>query len=114
MPAGGFANTELPQAPKWSLNAVARYEWAVSTGRLSVEADTKWNAREYLELLNAPVDYQSSYALSNARLTYSSDSGHWDVSAWVKNLADKEYRVYNLDLSALGASMQRTGTPCSR
>jgi hypothetical protein len=26
------------------------------------------------------------------------------ISAWVKNLADKYYRVYNLDLSALGCS----------
>lgn len=102
LPAGGFTDTELPQAPKFSVNAVARYEWNVPTGSLAVEADTKWNAHEYLELLNAPVDYQPSYALSNARLTYAHESGHWDVSGWIKNLADKEYRIYNLDLSVLG------------
>jgi iron complex outermembrane receptor protein len=111
LPAGGFTNTELPQAPAWSVNAVARYEWDIPTGKLAIEADTKWNDHEYLELLNAPVDYQPSYALSNARLTYSSGGGHWDVSAWVKNLTDKYYRVYNLDLSALGFNQGVYGPP---
>lgn len=111
LPAGGFANTQMPQAPKWSLDAVARYEWNIPTGQLAIEADSKWNAYEYLELLNAPVDYQSSYALSNARFTYSNGGGHWDVSGWVKNLADKQYRVYNLDLSALGFNQGVYGPP---
>jgi iron complex outermembrane recepter protein len=111
LPAGGYTNTELPQAPGWSINGVARYEWTVPTGRLSIEADTKWNDHEYLELLNAPVDYQPSYALTDARLTYTSDGGHWEVAAWVKNLADKYYRVYNLDLSALGFNQGVYGPP---
>ena len=111
LPAGGYTNTELPQAPKWSVNAVARYEWAIPSGKLALEADTKWNAHEYLELLNAPVDYQPSYALSNARFTYSNDDGHWELSGWVKNLADKQYRVYNLDLSALGFDQGVYGPP---
>jgi iron complex outermembrane receptor protein len=102
LPAGGFTSTEMPQAPKWSVNAAARYEWNIPGGSLAIEGDTKWNTHEYLELLNAPVDYEPSYAVSNARFTYAHDVGHWDVSAWVKNLADKYYRVYNLDLSALG------------
>jgi len=105
-----FINTELPQAPKWSVNAVARYEWNIPTGKLALEADTKWNAHEYLELLNGQVDYQDSYALSNARVTYSNDA-HWDISAWVKNVSNKYYRVYNLDLSALGFNQSVYGPP---
>lgn len=102
LPAGGFTTTELPQAPHWSINAVARYEWPIRTGTLAASVDAKWNDSEYLELLNAPVDLQPSYIVGNARVTYAHESGHWDVSAWVKNLADKDYRVYNLDLSGLG------------
>lgn len=111
LPVGGFTDTEMPQAPKWSINASARYEWNIPIGQLAVEADTKWNAGEYLELLNAPVDYQSSYALSNARFSYTTNDGHWDVTAWVKNLTDKYYRVYNLDLSAIGFDEQVFGPP---
>ena len=102
LPAGGFTDTQMPQAPKWSVNAEARYEWPIPTGQLAIEADSKWNASEYLELVNAPVDRQSAYALSNASFAYASEDGHWDASLWVKNLADKYYRIYNLDLSALG------------
>ncbi len=108
---GGTISTELPQAPKWSLNAVARYEWPVPSGQLAVEADAKWNAHEYLELLNSQVDYQASYALSNARFTYTNDAGHWDVSAWVRNVTNKYYRVYNLDLSVIGWNQSVYGPP---
>ena len=54
---------------------------------------------------------QSSYALTNARFTYSNEGGHWELSGWVKNLADKQYRVYNLDLSALGFDQGVYGPP---
>ncbi len=105
LPAGSppeFTRTEMPQAPKWSVNAEARYEQDIPTGSIAIEADTKWNAHQYMELVNAPVDFERSYAVTNARLTYMHESGRWDIAAWVKNLANREYRVYNLDLSALG------------
>jgi hypothetical protein len=44
----------------WSVNAVARYEWAAFGGKLSAEVDAKWNKELYLELINAPVDPQPS------------------------------------------------------
>lgn len=111
LPAGGLADNEMPQAPKWSINAVARYQWNVPTGELTVEADAKWNDHEELELINAPVDYQPAYTVANARLTYGHTAGHWDVSAWVKNLSNTYYRIYNLDLSVLGFNEGVYGPP---
>jgi iron complex outermembrane recepter protein len=111
LPAGGLTDTQMPQAPRWSVNAVARYEWSIALGRLAVEADTKWNSGQYLELVNAPADYQPSYAVSNARLTYSTADDRWEVAAWVRNLADRAYRVYGLDLSALGFEQSVYGPP---
>lgn len=111
LPAGGLTDTQMPQAPRWSVNAVARYEWSIALGRLAVEADTKWNSGQYLELVNAPADYQSSYAVSNARLTYTTADDRWEVAAWVRNLADRAYRVYGLDLSALGFEQSVYGPP---
>ncbi len=111
-PGGVFITAEMPQAPRWSINAVARYEWAVAGGTASVSADTKWNAVQYLELINAQVDREPSYALTNARLAYNTGDGKWDVSAYVRNLTNKEYRVYNLDLSGFTGSNQSVyGTP---
>ena len=100
-PAGIYVPGQMPQAPHWSLNAVARYEWAVPGGQLSVEADGKYNSYQYLELLNAPVDLQPGYLVANTQLGFMSENGHWEVDAWVKNIGDKWYRMYNLDLSSV-------------
>ena len=42
-PAGDRVTTQLPQAPGWSINAVAHYEWPLLGGMMSAEADAKWN-----------------------------------------------------------------------
>jgi iron complex outermembrane receptor protein len=111
LPAGGLSDTQMPQAPKWSINAVARYEWSVPLGRLAVQADTKWNSSQYMELVNAPADYEGSYAVTNARATFSSADGRWEVAGWVRNLSDRWYRVYGLDLSAIGFEQSVYGPP---
>jgi iron complex outermembrane recepter protein len=111
-PGGVFITAVMPQAPRWSVNAVVRYEMALAGGTASVEADTKWNAEQYLELINAQVDREPAYALSNARLGYTTGDGKWDVSAYVRNLANKYYRVYNLDLSGfIGSNQSVYGAP---
>lgn len=111
-PAGVLVTAQLPQAPPWSVNAVARYEWAAFGGKLSAEVDAKWNKALYLELINAPVDRQSSYTLTNARVGFTDSSGRWDVSAYCKNCFNTLYRIYNLDLSGfLGINQSVYGTP---
>lgn len=111
-PSGLVVPAEMPQAPHWSLNAVARYEWALFGGRASVEADAKWNSAQYLELINAPVDLQPSYTLVNARVGFGSSDGRWEASAYIKNAADTQYRIYNLDLSGfIGVNQGVYGAP---
>lgn len=111
-PSGILVTAQLPQAPPWSVNAVARYEWPAFGGKLSAEMDAKWNKELYLELINAPVDRQPSYTLSNARVGYTDSSGRWDVSAYCKNCFNTLYRIYNLDLSGfIGINQSVYGPP---
>ncbi len=111
-PAGDLLTTQLPQAPPWSLNGVAHYEFPALGGLLSAEVDAKWNKAQYMELINAPVDLQPSYAIANAHLGYGSTDGRWSVTGYVRNLADKYYRIYNLDLSGfLGFNQGVYGPP---
>ncbi|HWG72244.1 MAG TPA: TonB-dependent receptor [Steroidobacteraceae bacterium] len=111
-PSGILVTSQLPQAPPWSVNAVARYEWPAFGGKLSAEVDAKWNKQMYLELINAPVDLQSSYTLTNARIGYTDPSGRWDVAAYCKNCFNTLYRIYNLDLSGfLGVNQAVYGPP---
>ncbi|HVO45225.1 MAG TPA: TonB-dependent receptor [Steroidobacteraceae bacterium] len=111
-PAGDIVPAEMPQAPHWSFNAVARYEWPLLGGIASVETDAKWNSRQYLELINAPVDLQSSYALINGRAGFGTSDNRWQVDAFIKNAANKFYRMYNLDLSGfIGVNQGVYGPP---
>jgi outer membrane receptor protein involved in Fe transport len=64
-----------------------------------------------MELLNNPDDLQPSYAVTNGSLTYTTAGGAWDVGAYVKNIADKVYEVYFLDLSSLYFAQRVLGPP---
>jgi iron complex outermembrane receptor protein len=103
MPAGNAIRTRvMPQAPKWSASAAARYEWPAFSGLLSAGVDVKWDDDQYFTMLNAPVDFEPARAVTNARFGYTNADGRWEAAAFVRNLTDRRYRVYNLDLSALG------------
>jgi iron complex outermembrane receptor protein len=108
---GGMVDTWMPQAPRWSINSSARYEWAVPVGRLALEADSKWNGSQYMELLNAAADYERPYVVTNARITFYSGDGRWEVAGWIRNLADRWYRVYGADISAFGFETSVYGPP---
>ena len=111
-PAGDQFTTYLPQAPHWSVNAVAHYQWPLLGGQMSVEADAKWNGAQYLELVNNPDDLEKAYILTNARVGFMTGDGKWNFTAYVNNLADRYYRIYNLDLSGfLGIDQNVYGPP---
>jgi len=111
-PAGDQFTTYLPQAPRWSFNAVAHYQWPMLGGQMSAEVDAKWNGNQYLELVNNPDDYERAYMVTNARLGFMTGDGHWDFTAYVNNLADRYYRIYNLDIAGfLGIDQSVYGPP---
>ncbi|MCR8922344.1 TonB-dependent receptor [Dasania sp. GY-MA-18] len=98
-PTGLFIDTELPQAPEYSFNGLARYEFDFMSGSLSTQIDFNYSSEQWLEVTNAPLDKEDSYAVFNARLTYTSQNEDWKLSGWIKNLGDEEYRIYALDVA---------------
>lgn len=110
-PSGVIVPTQMPQAPRWSFNAVARYEWPFIGGQFSVEADGKYSTYQYLELVNSPVDYQPGYLVANSRVGWTSSDGRWEAYGFVKNMTDKQYRIYNLDVASLIGSNQSVYAP---
>jgi iron complex outermembrane receptor protein len=111
LPDGEVADRVLPQAPKWSVNGHARYEWSMFAGTLSAQADIKWDDSSYFSAFNAPVDLEARHAITNARLGYASGSGNWDVAAFLQNVFNRQYRVYDLDLSSIGFATPVYGPP---
>ena len=55
--------------------------------------------QQYLELINAPVDLQPSYAVINARVGFGSMDDRWQVSAFVNNFTNSSALTSALDLS---------------
>lgn len=90
---------DLPQAPPFSANALARYEFPVGSGSLSLQGDVQYSDDFCFTTLCAPVEEESSYMVANARIGYASGDGRWEIAAFVNNLTEEEYRVYAFDSS---------------
>ncbi len=90
---------DLPQAPEFSGNALARYEFALAGGIASVQADVLYSGDFCFTVLCAPVEKEKSYTVANARIGYAAEDGRWEVAAFVNNLTEEEYRVYAFDSS---------------
>jgi len=100
LPSGRIADREMPQAPKWSIGGMARYAFPVGPGELALSTDWKYDSSLYFSTFNAPIDRESSRIVGNARISWATDDDHWTIAAFVNNLTDKKYRIYNLDLGA--------------
>ncbi|MBT8080308.1 MAG: TonB-dependent receptor [Gammaproteobacteria bacterium] len=99
-PGTGTSNAEFPQAPGTSINGLVRKSWEAGGGNFAVQLDGNWNGDQWMEGTNSLVSKQDSYGVLNGNVTYGTDQ--WSISAWLKNLTDEDYLLYNLDLGLAG------------
>jgi len=104
-------DTELPYAPKLALNGLARYSWSLGDGTASVQADANYSDDFCFSVLCAPLDQESSYTLTNARVKYVFPGDKWSVALFANNLTEEEYRIYSIDVSGLGIANDAFGNP---
>jgi iron complex outermembrane receptor protein len=97
-------DTELPNAPSFSVNYLVRYNWNMLGGNMALQLDGVYYDDQYLEATNGGASFQKAYGITNGHLTYTGPDEHFQVSAWVKNLSDEVYKTYTLDLGILGAT----------
>ena len=101
-PGTGTTDAELPQAPAFSLNWLARYGFDLAPGELAFQVDGRYNTDQFLEGTNSEVSFQDDYAVVNASVSFTTADDRWQATAWVKNLTNSEYLLYNLDLGLAG------------
>ena len=105
-PTRSLDGNELPNTPTYSFNYLARYNMDLPVGgNIAFQLDGAFYDDQYLEVSNAAGTLQEAYDVHNARLTWTSVNESVRVSAWIKNLADEEYKNYALDLGVLGATV---------
>jgi iron complex outermembrane receptor protein len=92
----------LPHAPRWSGNALARSEHNLGNGWSgSIQGDTLLTGRFCFTVLCAPVERERPYAVTNARLAATSTAlgGNLEFAVFVNNITNRAYRQYAFDAS---------------
>lgn len=96
-----FDGNELPSAPNFTYNLVARYYQGLGgNGELTYQLDYAWQDDHFLQIENDPYSKQSAYGLVNAKLSWHSPSDTWTVAAFANNLTDEEYFTYQNTLGS--------------
>jgi iron complex outermembrane receptor protein len=82
----------LIQAPPWTGNLAAQYSVPVGDGDLTfLRAEYSYIGKQFFEPTNSVNQMQTGYGLVNLSAGYATGENKWQVTAWVHNLADKEY-----------------------
>jgi len=86
---------ELNAAPKFSGNALVRYEFDLgSTLSARIQADASWSDDYFLSVANDPYSREDGVTLVNARAQLSGGTdASWNVALWGRNLTDEAYRT---------------------
>ncbi len=87
------------QTPKWNLNGLLRYEFAVGSGSLALQTDFQYRSKHFFALVQTPASTGPGYAVFNAAATWTPADGRWSLRAFIRNLANKKYIVQTFDLS---------------
>ena len=90
---------DLPQAPGFSGNALARYEFSLGGGTASVQADVQYSGKFCFTVLCAPVEQERAYTVANGRIGFAGEDGRWEIAAFVNNMFNRKYRAYAFDSS---------------
>ena len=87
---GDLSGYEFPEAPEWSIAFGALYEH--SSG-LYVGADAKYTSSYLARFGYDPQEYLDERIIANVQAGYRAE--HFEIAAYVENLFDERYFVYN-------------------
>ncbi|MBP7952041.1 MAG: TonB-dependent receptor, partial [Sphingorhabdus sp.] len=103
-PQDSITNAQLPNAPKASVNYLLRYNIDGLGGNIAAQFDGVWYAKQFLEVTNGLSSQQPAYNVSNASLTWTSENDRFSLQVFGRNVFDKAYRAYTLNLGILGTT----------
>ena len=103
-PQDTVKNAKLPNTPRFSVNYLARYDFDVAGGVGAVQVDGAWYDDQYLEVTNGRSSLQPGYNVTNASISWKTADDLLELTLWGKNVFDKAYRAYTLNLGVLGTS----------
>ncbi len=106
----------FPFAPEWTASLSPEMVLAqIGDGNLIVNADVQYASRQYFDPFNdrqamGPIrDGQKGYTLVDARLRYDADN--FTIALWGKNLFNKYYYSYGLNIESFAFDFFTPGAP---
>ena len=110
----GDSPRKLANAPKQTFNAAVTYMIPLANGgTLRLFGDYYYQGDHFREIVNI-VPLEISQDQLNARITYVSPNGNWDIGAWAKNITDEVWVTDTLNGPAdLGWGVWVYGPPRS-
>ncbi|HEY7885430.1 MAG TPA: TonB-dependent receptor [Cellvibrionaceae bacterium] len=86
---------ELPSAPEFTYNLVARYYLGLGNGsEVVLQGDYAWQADHHLQIENDPYAQHDAYGIANAKISWHSPDQRLSVGVFANNLFDEEYFTY--------------------
>jgi iron complex outermembrane receptor protein len=106
------AGNQLPLAPRWTGNLSA--DWLVLStdlGDVRLYGAGRYLAQMYNDAFNDPLTRDGSYGVIDARVSFELRQIPLTLALWGKNLTDKEYYTYRVDVSTFGFTYNHVGDP---
>jgi len=95
-----YTGNPLIAAPEYNASAIVTYELPLSRwGTLIPQYDLSYRTKLYFDPQRQDPISQPAYWLHNARLSYRTPDERIEISGWVQNLLDKEYKVDSFDVT---------------
>ena len=91
----------LPQAPKYILNATARYNWALADGNLFVLTDWSYRSQINYFLYEAKEFTGKALLEGGLRVGYNWQGGKYEVAGFVRNLTNTARIIGGIDFNNL-------------
>lgn len=88
-PAGfrSFKGFDMPNAPKWTINASIEHRFPLSNGgRITARVASTYNSGYWTVFSQEAYTHQGSFTKTDANLTYNSPEDRWYFGAWARNL----------------------------
>lgn len=91
-----LVDREMGEAPKVKVNALARYEWPVFGGNLSVQLAGTFVDERWTDAQNLTVGRLQSYTILDGQIGFESGGGKLTVLLWGRNLTDERVTLNTL------------------
>jgi len=84
-----------PMAPKVTLTAGYNHDFKVGKGVLNAGIQTLFKSEYYTTAFNYAMDRQKAYTKTDINLTYSTQSGKFDIGVFAQNLEDNRIITFS-------------------